>query len=128
MDKNNKTYEEKSEIILNKDQIYKYKNMQEDQIKSQAYILSKKYGLDEEVAEQVILKLGYFNAIGFTELFFKINLKDSAVLIKYMETVEETAKKSFSFFENNQKISLLEQEVINFQNKFNLNLNKIEEY
>jgi len=74
MDKNNKTYEEKSEIILNKDQIYKYKNMQEDQIKSQAYILSKKYGLDEEVAEQVILKLGYFNAIGFTELFFKINL------------------------------------------------------
>ena len=74
MDKNNKTSEEKSEIILNKDQIYKYKNMQEDQIKSQAYILSKKYGLDEEVAEQVILKLGYFNAIGFTELFFKINL------------------------------------------------------
>ncbi len=127
MDKDNKMFEEESKRILNKDQIGRYNYMQKNQIKSRAYILAKKYGLEEEVAEHIISKLGYFGAIGFTESFFKKNLKDSDVLIKYIEAVEDAAKNKTYFFRNNQKISLLEQEIMNFQNKFNLDLNKIED-
>lgn len=111
------TDEIKSEKI-SANQVSKYLLLQkdEDATNSEAYILSKKFNLDFEYAQETIKLLGYSKAIEFTDLFFKNKLEN----LNYLQTLRLAHEEGFSVLK--KETSLLEQEVMNFQSKFNLNL------
>ncbi len=96
-----------------------YKAMQNNTLASEAYIGAKKYGLSMDIAVKARELLGRDKFHEFTEFYLR-RLKEDPKL--YMQAVEFVAKNGFSFMPN--EVSLLEQEVMNFQNKFNLDLNR----
>ncbi|MEK6835330.1 MAG: hypothetical protein AABX61_03650 [Nanoarchaeota archaeon] len=112
--------EVKSEKI-SANKINEYLLLQQDATNSEAYILSKKFSLDLKYAQEAIKLLrSYSEAIEFTDLFFKVT--DGR--IDYLQTLRLAHKEGFSVLK--KETSLLEQEVMNFQNKFGINPNETE--
>ena len=112
--------EVKSEKI-SANKINEYLLLQQDATNSEAYILSKKFSLDLKYAQEAIKLLrSYSEAIEFTDLFFKVT--DGK--IDYLQTLRLAHKEGFSVLK--KETSLLEQEVMNFQNKFGINPNETE--
>ena len=106
----------------NKEKIQDYKALATtDHLSSRVYVLSQKYNLSIGEAETAIISFGSYNkALEFTDFFDKILLKYGINRKDYLEIVKKASKNDFSFVP--KEMSLLEQEVINLQNKFNLNL------
>lgn len=96
-----------------------YELLQQDHIKSQAYVFSKKYNVDQVLAEELFFKYEINKVIEFTE-FYHIVLKGDTK--NYKEAIEYAFKNGFSFVP--KEVSIFEQERMNFENKFNLNLTK----
>ncbi|MEK6835726.1 MAG: hypothetical protein AABX55_01770 [Nanoarchaeota archaeon] len=110
-------------IIKDEGNIYAGLQATDDQFESEAYIMGKKYGnfgLDEVLAYEAILKFGNYNkALEFTDFYFK-ELKGDISF--YIQAVENAAKNGFSY--TPKEVSLFEQENMNLQNRFNLDLNQ----
>ena len=100
-----------------------YASMQDNLLKSRAYILAKKCQISVLDAEEALNLFGdYSKKLYFTEIVLnelKINRVDYLGALK---TIREEGLNSLK----RQPISLLEQEVMNFQNKFNLDSNERE--
>ena len=115
--------DEKEEMVMKKissEELKNYALMQQDPTNSQAYILSKKYNLNcEEVEEALKLLKGdsskfmYFTEVILNE--FKINRTN---YLGAMRRISEGSLESLK----RQPTSLLEQAVMESENKFNLNL------
>lgn len=105
--------------IINKisnDKIKEYKRLQLSNLESEAYILAKNFSLDLKCAKEAIRLLGYDKAIEFTDLFYKMAERGA----DYLKSVRKASKNNFSFVP--KEILLLEQEVMNFQNRADLDL------
>jgi hypothetical protein len=101
---------------ISHEELKNYALMQQNPASSEAYILSKKHDINLKCAQEAIKLFGYSKAIEFTELFFKTT--DGK--IDYLKTLRLAHKEGFSVLK--KELSLLEQEVMNFESKFNLNL------
>ena len=104
-------------ISTNLDKINNYKEMQNNPLMSEAYIAARRYELNIDVAVKAIELLGHDKFQEFTDFYFKIIKGDPK---DYIEAVAYAAKNGFCF--TPKEVSMLEQEVMNFQNKFNLDL------
>jgi len=105
---------------LPENKINEYNKLGESEIKSEAYIFSKKYGLNLELSGYVISKIGYISAIKFTDMFnsLKLDLKD------YKDYFDKSINGDFSFIP--KETSLLEKEVSECNKKFGFDINQIE--
>mgnify|MGYP001594650689 CR=1 FL=1 len=106
---------------LSQDQVRLYGELQKSQIASETYVFARKYGLSLSLAGIVISKFNgnVIKAVEFTE-FYKDVLQGN--FNDYLSVVENAAKNRFSFVP--KEISLLEQEVMNKEGKFNLDLTR----
>ena len=103
---------------VSSEELKNYVLLQSDQLKSEASILSKIYQLPREDAEEALeLTNGDYNkALYFTDYILKILKIGKADYISAFRIVCKDGLKSLI----RQPVSLLEQEVMNFDGKFNL--------
>jgi hypothetical protein len=112
--------EELTKVGLPNKEVHSYMELQKDPIKSEAYIISKIYNLNQELIQKMIMEIGHLKTLEFTDFYFKI-LKRQAN--DFFDSYESAKKGGFSFVP--KETSLLEKEVSECQKKFNLDLNQV---
>lgn len=102
---------------LSQDQVRLYRELQENPTASEAYVFARRYGLSLSLAGIVISKFNddVTKAIKFTEFYKSIN---GSNWDNYPQEAEIAAKNDFSFIQKD--LSILEQEVMNFETRYNL--------
>ncbi len=108
--------------FLGSNDIKKYTLLQTDKLKSETYIFAKRHGLETDVAEAVIKIFGNFDKAEEFTGFYREVLKGDYK--SYLLAAEYASKNSFSYTPH--ETSLLEQEVMNSQNKFGIDPNQRE--
>ncbi|MCX6815634.1 MAG: hypothetical protein NT120_02170 [Candidatus Aenigmarchaeota archaeon] len=96
--------------------IVRYATMISDPLASEAYVLSRRYDISEDVARSTIEFLGYAKAMEFTQLYFG-SLHGGVA--NYMQAAKNAAANGFSVVE--KETSLLDQERMNSESRFGIN-------
>jgi hypothetical protein len=115
--------EEQTSLTIKPEAIENYKQLQKDTLKSEAYILSEKYNIALGDAEEALaITKNYSRTIYLTEYIIRVLNIDK---IDYLAALKIVVKEGIRSLKR-QPISMLEQEVMNLENKFGINRDEIE--
>ncbi len=101
---------------LDTEKIEFYESLREDPLSPEAYIISRKYGLDFGLMKNLILKYEHNKVLEFMDFYFNFTRGN---LVNFEDSLNLAMKNGFSYYP--KEISQLEQETMISENKYGIN-------